>query len=276
MSIADIQIDGNPILEPNPVEISPQQQQLVEMAEKVQGIADFIRTKDEGALLTDGAKELLTALKGRNISVAKFDEADNEQTFYLDDDATVACRQTVDDDGAIHADHFLAGKRRLHVDYAAGGEILHRVVTRAEDDEIVEQYLCSDEGVLDELQDKDGNTIKKRAVDDNEPAFDVSEADEPEIDKAEKKKKEKEAEKAKIKSDQWKPVAIAAAAVGLAVIAVFVFSFAAAALIVGTTLLEMSIVVIIGGAAIAGAGLTIYFGLIRPAWSDKIKILEED
>ncbi len=104
----------------------------------------------------------------------------------------------------------------------------------------------------------------------------VKEDDNPELDEAEKKKKELDEEKAKMKKQEWINLAAGVGVVAMTVIGVFAFSFAIAALAVGATALEVSIAVIIGGVAFAGAGLTLYFALVRPGWKEKMKVLKED
>lgn len=107
-------------------------------------------------------------------------------------------------------------------------------------------------------------------------SLEVKEDDKPELDEDQKKEQELEAEKAKMKKQQWINLVAGIGVVAMAVIGVFAFSFSIAALVVGATALEVSIAVIVGGAAFAGAGLTLYFALIRPGWSEKLKVLKDD
>lgn len=114
------------------------------------------------------------------------------------------------------------------------------------------------------------------AGDINATQFDVEEDDNPELNEEEKKQKELAEQKAKMQTQQWWNLAAAAGVVGLAVIGIFASSYLAAAIIVGAGALEITVTVIVAGGAFAGAGLTLYFALIRPGWKEKIKVLNED
>lgn len=286
MSTGNIQNNGVPQPSAQANQANAQQEQLAQKAAIVEGIAVVIQAKDVGKILSDASNQILIDLSKRKICKVKIDTDEDKNTgvttekYYLDDGKTIACVRKIDPDKTIHSDHLIGGKKRLHVDYKSDGSTFQTLLFKDDSEQLIERAVCDASGIINETKDKNCDTIKKHQVQqaddtdtEKDTTLEVDENDEDDFGKTEAE--EKQAEKDKIKSNQWKPTAIAAAAVALAIIGVCALSFAAASLIVGFSLLELSIAVIVAGGAFTGTALTIYFGLIRPAWSDKIKKLNE-
>lgn len=149
---------------------------------------------------------------------------------------------------------------------------------QATSDPILEKSDAEDEGrrSLNNRCEDASVELNPESTDAQDPPADFQVDENTELDEEEKKKKELEENKAKMKKQQWFNLAASMGVVAMAVIGAFATSFAIAALVVGTTALELSVTVIVGGAAFAGAGLTLYFALIRPGWTEKMKVLEEN